>query len=64
MIMKTRVNKDVCIGCGACNVIADGIFEMDDDGLAKAIVEDVPDDKIDEVKDASESCPTGAINIE
>ena len=62
--MKARVNKDVCIGCGACNVIAEGIFEMDDDGLAKAVVEEIPEEKEEDVKDASESCPTGAIEVE
>lgn len=62
--MKARVNKDVCIGCGACNVIAEGIFEMDDDGLAKAAVEEIPEEKEEDVKDASESCPTGAIEVE
>ena len=62
--MKAKVNKDACIGCGACNAIAQGIFEMDDDGLAIATVETIPDDKKDEVTDASESCPTSAIEIE
>ena len=62
--MKTRVNKDACIGCGACNVIAEGIFNMDDDGLAVASVEEVPEEKKESVKDASESCPTGAIEVE
>jgi len=62
--MKTRINKDACIGCGACNVIAEGIFEMDDDGLAKATTSEVPEDQEENVKDASESCPTGAIEIE
>lgn len=62
--MKAKVNKDACIGCGACNVIAEGIFEMDDDGLAKAVVSEIPEDKKEEVTDASESCPTSAIEIE
>lgn len=62
--MKARVNKDACIGCGACNVIAEGIFEMDSDGLAISIVDNVPEEHEENVKDASESCPTGAIEIE
>ena len=62
--MKAKVNKDACIGCGACNAIAQGIFEMDDDGLAIANTDPIPEEKEEEVRDASESCPTGAIEIE
>ena len=35
--MKARVKKDTCIGCGACTVIADNIFQIGDDGLAEVI---------------------------
>ena len=51
--MKAKVNKEACIGCGACNVIAAGIFEMDDDGLAVAVKETIPEDKKEEVQDLS-----------
>ena len=62
--MKATINKNACIGCGACNAIAQGIFEMDNDGLATVNVDTIPEDKKDEVVDASESCPTSAIEIE
>lgn len=64
--MKTFVNKDVCIGCGACTVIADKIFEFGDDGLAEVkeeYTDDIPDTEIDNVRDACEGCPVGAIKI-
>ena len=67
--MKTRVKKDTCIGCGACTVIADSIFEIGDDGLAEVInptEEDkieVPEEEKENVIDASESCPTSAIEV-
>ena len=35
--MKARVKKDTCIGCGACTVIANNVFDIGDDGLAEAI---------------------------
>lgn len=60
--MKAKVNKDLCIGCGACTTIAPDVFEIDDDGLAKTIKEEIEEEK-DEVIDASESCPTEAIEI-
>lgn len=54
-----KVNKDKCIGCGACTAIAPEIFDFDDDGLAKVIKNEVNED----VKIAAESCPTEAIEI-
>ena len=32
--MKVKVNKDICIGCGACAAIVPDVFELEDDGLA------------------------------
>lgn len=70
--MKAKVKKDTCIGCGACTVIADNIFQIGDDGLAEVInPTEVDGDKIQEINeedkenviDASEGCPTGAIEV-
>ena len=68
--MKTTVKKDTCIGCGACTVIADKVFQIGDDGLAEVInpIENSKIQKVDEadyenVIDASESCPTSAIEV-
>ena len=62
--MKTKVNKDACIGCGSCTVIASDVFEIDDDGLAIAKNENITDENKEEVIDASEACPTSAIEVE
>lgn len=70
--MKARVKKDTCIGCGACTVIADNIFQIGDDGLAEVInpidnneekVAIIKEEEIENVCDASESCPTSAIEL-
>ena len=69
--MKCFTNKDVCIGCGACTAIADNVFTIGDDGLAETINPEDTDKKIkivteddkDNVIDAAESCPVGAIEI-
>lgn len=58
--MKVKVN-DSCIGCGACMSIADDVFEMNDEGLSSVKVDEVPEGSVDSVKEAMESCPTGAI---
>jgi len=76
--MKCFVKKDTCIGCGACTVIANNIFEIGDDGLAETIephtgeteeeknkkIKEVPEEEFDNVIDAAESCPVGAIEVE
>ena len=69
--MKAIVKKDTCIGCGACTVIADNIFQIGDDGLAEVInpidneekIGNVNEEDKENVIDASESCPTGAIEV-
>ena len=62
--MKVKVNRDSCIGCGACAAICEDVFEIDDEGISTAKVEEVEDDKKQEVQDAVDSCPTGAIEVE
>ncbi len=72
--MKVKVNKDACIGCGACAAICDEVFELNDEGLSEVKVEEnsenkeefisVKEELQDEVRDAADSCPTGAIEIE
>ncbi len=57
---KVEVDKDKCIGCGACTAIAPDVFEFDDDGLAKSVKNEINAD----VKTAAENCPTEAITAE
>lgn len=58
--MKLRVNKDVCLGCGACQAICPDVFQIDEDGLAVAISE--PNEKnMEDAMDAKEGCPVSAI---
>ncbi len=62
--MKVKVNSDACIGCGACVSISPDVFELNDDGLSQAKVNEVQEDKKQDVMDAKDSCPTGAIEAE
>ena len=32
--MTVEIDKDKCIGCGACTTIVPEVFELGDDGLA------------------------------
>lgn len=62
--MKVKVNEDSCIGCGACAAICDEVFEMNDEGLSEVVVDTVQEENEESVKEAIESCPTGAIEEE
>ena len=59
--MKVKVNKDNCIGCRLCVSLAEDIFELNDDGQSTVKVDTVPEDKVDAVKEAIESCPVAVI---
>ena len=60
---KVKLNQDMCIGCGACQALVPDVFEINDEGVAEVIVEVVPENLEEEVKDASESCPVNAIEV-
>ena len=62
--MKVIVNQDACIGCGACCAICDEVFDIDEEGLSVAKEEDVPENLEESVRDAADSCPTSAIEVE
>ncbi|AIY84430.1 MULTISPECIES: ferredoxin [Clostridium] len=62
--MKAHVDKDTCIGCGLCPSIAPEVFDMDDDGKAKEIVDEVAEGNQDAAKEAEESCPVNAIEVQ
>lgn len=60
--MKVVVNRDNCIGCGACEALYPELFQIDDEGLSTV----VENDKIEEEKltEVIEGCPTSAISKE
>lgn len=64
-IMKAKVAKDKCIGCGNCVSLTDAeIFDFDKNGLAECLEKTIPEDKEEVTKEAIKYCPTGAIEEE
>ncbi|HTR70044.1 MAG TPA: ferredoxin [Mycobacteriales bacterium] len=55
------VDRDRCIGSGVCTLGAPATFDQDDD--ARAIVLPPPNDSLDTIRAAVESCPTGALSL-
>jgi ferredoxin len=68
--MRTWVDKDTCIACGACGATAPDVYDYDEDGIAYVILDDntgtadVPAELHDDVRDAQEGCPTDSIKVE
>jgi ferredoxin len=61
--MKVRVDPELCTGCGPCADICPEVFEIRDD-VSTVLVNEVPAEHQDAVREAVEACPTGAIIIE
>ena len=51
--MKVKVDKDLCIGCGACQAL-----------VAEVKVAEVNDNLKEDTADAIDNCPTQAISEE
>ena len=67
-MQKIEVNKDICIGCGACQAICPEVFEINDEGLATVKTEtsitNLSDEVLEMATDAKENCPVQAISID
>ncbi len=61
--LKVNIIKDACIGCGACQAIVPEVFELNDEGFAERKVTKITEEMKNDVLDAVESCPTGAIEV-
>lgn len=59
--MKLNVDKNVCIGCGACQAICPDVFQIEDDGLA-AVIGNIDDSNKEDAYDAKDGCPVAAIS--
>lgn len=60
MPYKIKVDKDKCIGCGACESICPEIFEIKD---SKSSPKKPVTEKLTCEKEAEEVCPVKAISV-
>jgi len=60
--VKVWVDPERCQGHTLCAMIAPDSFQLSDiDGSSSAINEVVPEDQVDQVREAAQSCPEQAI---
>jgi ferredoxin len=63
-MIRVRVDPELCQGHAQCNSLLPKAFELDDDGTASVVIEQVPPPLIASVTEAADRCPTGAIFLE
>jgi ferredoxin len=61
--VKVAADRDVCIQAGNCVMVADAVFDQDDDGIVVVLVDDIPDDEIDHAREAVKLCPSQALKL-
>lgn len=61
--MHIDFDQDACIGSGICESIAEDVFQLTDDGLMALLVDEVADERRQQLEQAVSRCPTGAIRI-
>lgn len=62
--MKAIVDKDLCIGCGICEGIVPEVFSLQNEPYAEVLLDPIPEEFQDAVREAAEECPEAAITIE
>jgi ferredoxin len=62
-MVKVQADRDVCIQAGNCVMVADAVFDQDDDGIVVVLVDEVPADEEDHAREAVKLCPSQALRI-
>jgi ferredoxin len=61
MGLEIDIDRDACMGSGNCMFAAPGVFELDDDSVARVVD---PEASLEEaVVTAARHCPTHAITV-
>ena len=60
---NVKVDKEKCLGCGACVSICGKYFELDENGKSEFTGEN-PVDELECIEDAVNICPVNAIEVE
>ena len=60
---RVEVDRDRCVGSGACEALAPMVFEVDDNGVLAVLRAQPAADEVPDVRDAVQACPTRALAL-
>ena len=69
MATYTVVDRETCIACGACAIVAPDLFDHDEEGLSFSKIDnnkgtiEVAEELVEDLEDAADECPTGSIKV-
>jgi len=61
--MRIQVDGDRCTGHGRCYTLVPELFDADDEGHSKVLVDEVPVGLEDRARTAAQNCPEQAISL-
>jgi ferredoxin len=62
-MVRVEADRDVCIQAGNCVMVADAVFDQDDDGIVVVLVDEVPEAEEDHAREAVKLCPSQALRV-
>jgi len=62
--MKPKVDRDLCIGCGACESLCPAVFKLDESGKSAVLGGVDYKENKECIQKAVENCPVQAISVE
>ncbi|SEF18917.1 ferredoxin [Jiangella alba] len=61
--MRIDVNEPACVGSGQCALVAEDLFDQDDDGIVIVLADHVAPELEDAARRAAALCPARAIAL-
>lgn len=61
--MKITADRNLCIQAGNCVMSAEAVFDQDDDGVVVLLVDEIPDEELDHVREAVKLCPAQTLRL-
>lgn len=62
--MNVKVERDRCMGSGACVFEAPEVFDQDDEGIVVLLTEKPEQSVLDKARAAAEVCPVACISVD
>jgi ferredoxin len=63
-IMRVAIAKRGCNGCGLCTDICPAIFRLNKNIYVEVSSEEIPQEKVRDVKEAEINCPVSVITLD